>query len=84
MFTSPMRLCLAIDRNIGNVNHSVALAINGDGHIPAKAHCSLCLTSTLIGDDCIMGQIKKEQSQFKTDSDHLLELLETKNMMTLT
>jgi len=76
-FKSPVRLCAAIDRKHNDRNSSIVPegegyllipAMNIDGYIPVRAFYSPHLTSTLIGDNCIMGTSKKDHQQFATQS----------------
>ena len=86
-FKSPVRLCAAADRKRGDIvdpNSSVIPegkglllipALNRNGCIPVRAFYSPHLTSTPIGDDCVMGSTKREHDQF--ESQCLLKCLST-------
>ena len=43
-------------------------AANDTGYIPIKAVYSPHLTSTLIGENCIMGETKRERNQYTTQT----------------
>ena len=43
-------------------------AANNTGYIPIKAVYSPHLTSTLIGENCIMGETKRERDQYTTQT----------------
>ena len=76
-FRSPVQPCAAIDRkqndnidqNSGVVpegeGHPLIPALNENGCIPARAFCFPHLTSTLTGDNCVMGSTEKDHNQFE-------------------